>query len=32
MNEYICPEILATYTEEELVEEAVTCSFYGPVV
>lgn len=30
MNEYERPEVLATYTEEELTEEAVVCVFYGP--
>jgi len=31
MNEYERPEVLATYTEEELAEEAAVCIFYGPV-
>ena len=29
MQQYIRPEILATYTEEELVEEAAVCLDYG---
>jgi len=31
MEQYVRPEILATYTEEELVEEAAVCLTYGPV-
>lgn len=27
---YERPEVLATYTEEELVEEAAVCVVYGP--
>jgi hypothetical protein len=27
---YERPEVLATYTEEELVEEAAVCMTYGP--
>ncbi|HEX9371812.1 MAG TPA: hypothetical protein VF897_12440 [Roseiflexaceae bacterium] len=31
MQQYVRPEILATYTEEELVEEAAVCGGgYGP--
>lgn len=30
MQQYVRPEILATYTEEELVEEAAVCVVYGP--
>jgi hypothetical protein len=32
MKQYIRPEILATYTVEELVEEAATCADYGGAV
>lgn len=28
--QYERPEVLATYTEEELVEEAAVCVVYGP--
>ena len=28
MNEYERPEVLATYTEAELAEEAAVCVFY----
>jgi hypothetical protein len=31
MQQYVRPEVLATYTEEELVEEAAVCVFYDPV-
>ena len=31
MKEYIRPEVLVTYTVEELVEEAAMCADYGPV-
>ena len=31
MKQYVRPEILATYTVEELVEEAATCADYGVV-
>jgi hypothetical protein len=31
MEQYVRPEILASYTEEELVEEAAVCLTYGPV-
>jgi hypothetical protein len=27
--QYVRPEVLATYTEEELVEEAAVCVAYG---
>ena len=30
MKQYIRPEILVTYTVEELVEEAAVCIVYGP--
>jgi hypothetical protein len=30
MSEYVRPEVLATYTEEELAEEAATCHVYLP--
>jgi hypothetical protein len=30
MEQYERPEILATYTIEELAEEAIVCVFYGP--
>jgi hypothetical protein len=30
MKQYERPEILATYTVEELVEEAAVCVSYGP--
>lgn len=29
--QYVRPEILATYTEEELAEEAAVCVVYGGV-
>ena len=29
-EQYVRPEILATYTEEELVEEAAVCVIYDP--
>ncbi len=31
MQTYVRPEILATYTEEELVEEAAECVIYEPI-
>jgi hypothetical protein len=31
MEHYVRPEVLASYTEEELVEEAAVCQAYGPV-
>ena len=31
MKQYVRPEVLATYTVEELVEEAATCADYGVV-
>jgi hypothetical protein len=31
MKQYVRPEILVTYTVEELVEEAAVCVDYGPV-
>ena len=30
MKQYIRPEVLVTYTVEELAEEAAVCHFYGP--
>jgi hypothetical protein len=30
--QYERPEVLATYTEEELVEEAAVCVIYEPVI
>ena len=30
MEHYVRPEILASYTEEELIEEAAVCQSYGP--
>jgi hypothetical protein len=30
MKQYIRPEVLVTYTVEELVEEAAVCHAYGP--
>jgi len=30
MNQYERPEILVTYTVEELVQEAAVCVSYGP--
>ncbi|MEP7188056.1 MAG: hypothetical protein ABI901_02550 [Roseiflexaceae bacterium] len=30
MKQYIRPEILVTYTVEELAEEAAVCVAYGP--
>ena len=30
MKQYIRPEVLVTYTVEELVEEAAVCHLYGP--
>jgi hypothetical protein len=30
MNQYERPEILVTFTVEELVEEAAVCVVYGP--
>jgi hypothetical protein len=30
MEHYVRPEVLATYSEEELVEEATVCQSYGP--
>jgi hypothetical protein len=32
MEQYVRPEVLASYTEEELIEEAAVCHSYGPVV
>jgi hypothetical protein len=33
MQQYIRPEVLATYTEEELAEEAAVCILYDdPVI
>jgi hypothetical protein len=29
MEHYVRPEVLASYTEEELVEEAAVCIVYG---
>ena len=29
MEHYVRPEVLASYTEEELVEEAAVCVSYG---
>ena len=31
MKQYVRPEVLVTYTVEELVEEAAVCMSYGPV-
>ena len=31
MKQYVRPEVLVTYTVEELVEEAAVCGSYGPV-
>jgi len=31
MKHYVRPEILVTYTVEELVEEAAVCTSYGPI-
>jgi hypothetical protein len=31
MEHYVRPEVLATYSEEELVEEAAVCQSYGPI-
>jgi hypothetical protein len=31
MKQYIRPEVLVTYTVEELVEEAAVCHAYGPI-
>jgi hypothetical protein len=31
MKQYIRPEVLVTYTVEELVDEAAVCVVYGPV-
>ena len=30
MKQYVRPEVLVTYTVEELVEEAAVCVAYGP--
>jgi hypothetical protein len=30
MKQYVRPEVLVTYTVEELVEEAAVCHVYGP--
>jgi hypothetical protein len=32
MEHYVRPEVLASYSEEELVEEAAVCHAYGPVL
>ena len=32
MEHYVRPEVLASYSEEELVEEAAVCVAYGPVL
>jgi hypothetical protein len=31
MKQYVRPEVLVTYTVEELVEEAAVCVVYGPI-
>ena len=31
MKQYVRPEILVTYTVEELAEEAAVCVSYGPI-
>lgn len=31
MKQYIRPEVLVTYTIEELTEEAAICVAYGPI-
>ena len=31
MKQYIRPEVLETYTVEELAEEAAVCIAYGPI-
>jgi hypothetical protein len=31
MKQYVRPEVLVTYTVEELIEEAATCADYGVV-
>ena len=31
MKQYVRPEVLVTYTVEELVEEAAVCVQYGPI-
>jgi len=31
MKQYVRPEVLVTYTVEELVEEAAVCVAYGPI-
>ena len=31
MKQYVRPEVLVTYTVEELVEEAAVCADYGPI-
>jgi hypothetical protein len=31
MKQYVRPEVLVTYTVEELVEEAATCADYGVI-
>jgi len=31
MKQYVRPEVLVTYTVEELVEEAAVCVTYGPI-
>jgi hypothetical protein len=32
MKQYVRPEVLATYTVEELVEDAATCAGYGGTI
>ena len=31
MKQYVRPEVLVSYTVEELVEEAAVCVSYGPI-
>jgi hypothetical protein len=31
MKQYVRPEVLVTYTIEELTEEAAVCVAYGPI-
>ena len=31
MKQYVRPEVLVTYTVEELVEEAAVCHAYSPI-
>ena len=32
MKQYVRPEVLVTYTVEELAEEAAVCVAYGPAI